>query len=162
MKPCNKCNIIQPLSRFKKDKRIPSGFSGICKACHSISTRVWQKRSKKWDLYRKQYDIDNSEKELARKSLYKRLRPEKRREWEAKRRAAYKRATPKWLTPRQHDEIKAYKVLAAELQWLSEERLVVDHIIPLLGRNVSGLHVPWNLQILPASLNCSKSNKCEG
>jgi hypothetical protein len=66
--------------------------------------------------------------------------------------------TPKWLTKEQLLEIQQFYIEAKELSWLSESPLEVDHIVPLRGKNVSGLHVPWNLQILPKSLNAKKGN----
>lgn len=69
------------------------------------------------------------------------------------------RRTPKWLSKEQLQEIKEHYILAAELSWLSDSGLEVDHIVPLQGKNVSGLHVPWNLQVISAYENQSKGNR---
>lgn len=53
------------------------------------------------------------------------------------------------------DIYKKCKQISAETGILHH----VDHIMPLAGKNCSGLHVPWNLQIIPAVDNVRKSNK---
>jgi hypothetical protein len=37
----------------------------------------------------------------------------------------------------------------------------VDHVAPLLGKKVSGLHVPQNLRVIPGLENMSKGNRFE-
>jgi hypothetical protein len=63
------------------------------------------------------------------------------------------------LTEEQKSEIQNFYWLAQDLKRITGEDYHVDHIIPLKGENVSGLHVPWNLQVLPSDINLFKSNK---
>ena len=76
-----------------------------------------------------------------------------------KRRAAKLNRTPHWLTDDQHNKIKEFYIEARRLTKFYGIKYHVDHIVPLQGKTVSGLHVPWNLQILTASENSAKRNK---
>lgn len=76
-----------------------------------------------------------------------------------KRRAAKLNATPAWA------DLKAIHKIYLRCAQISMETGVqhhVDHIVPLAGRNVCGLHVEYNLQVIPAMQNFKKSNKLEG
>ena len=76
---------------------------------------------------------------------------------ECKRRAAQLQRTPKWDTDAYL--IVAKYQLAAMLSQASGIPHHVDHIIPLQGKNVSGLHVFSNLRVIPGVDNVKKSNK---
>jgi hypothetical protein len=68
-------------------------------------------------------------------------------------------ATPKWLTKEHLNQIESFYWLAKLQYELTDEKYHVDHIVPLKGKTVCGLHVPWNLQVIPALENISKGNK---
>lgn len=69
------------------------------------------------------------------------------------------KATPPWLDELMSFVIEEYYDLAQRMQKLTGVPHEVDHIIPLQGKNVCGLNVPWNLQLLTQSENASKKNK---
>lgn len=84
--------------------------------------------------YHNDYYHRNKETEKARKNA---------------RRAYLKKATPSWAD---REEIREFYARCPD----GHE---VDHIVPLNGRGVNGLHVIWNLQYLPIKANRLKSNK---
>lgn len=78
---------------------------------------------------------------------------------DAKRHASKMQRTPAWLTPddlwmmEQAYELAALRTKIFGFAWH------VDHVIPLQGKTVSGLHVPTNLQVISGAENVSKANK---
>ena len=68
-------------------------------------------------------------------------------------------ATPKWLTKEQKAQIKAFYLEAERLKSETGIDHEVDHIVPVRGGIVSGLHVPWNLRVITAAENQLKNRK---
>lgn len=79
----------------------------------------------------------------------------------AKRRASKSKATPKWLTREQLKQMEALYLRAQIWTDVTGVPYQVDHIIPLHGTLVCGLHVPWNLRVITAEDNVRKSNRVE-
>lgn len=75
--------------------------------------------------------------------------PDQRRAHHRRYYAAKVRATPAWADMAAIEAFYAARPVGME----------VDHIIPLQGKNVSGLHVHWNLQYLTPAENAAKGNK---
>jgi hypothetical protein len=69
------------------------------------------------------------------------------------------KATPLWLTLEQLYNMQCTYKVAAQLSETSSQKWHVDHIVPIRGKDVCGLHVPWNLQLLPAKMNMQKGNR---
>lgn len=115
--------------------------------------REAQSRSRRTDEYRERVRPFNREFKKNNRALYNALR--------AKRDAAKKSRTPAWLTESDNVDIKALYVQARQLTKETGVEHHVDHIVPLQGSLVSGLHVPWNLQVLTAKENMQKNNRFE-
>ena len=98
---------------------------------------------------------------LIRMQEYNRNNPSKVSAHKAKYRAAKFQATPSWLTIDDYRKIEEFYMISQQLHLSTCEEYHVDHIVPLQGKTVCGLHVPWNLRIIPAKENLSKSNKLQ-
>lgn len=90
----------------------------------------------------KQWRYTNPDKHAARSAAY---------------RAAKSRRTPSWLTPDDLTEIRQFYAFAQQLREETGIDWHVDHILPLRGERISGLHVPNNLRVIPADQNLRKS-----
>lgn len=94
-----------------------------------------------------------------RMALWRASNRHKQAVYSAKKRSDLLLRTPKWLGEDDQKKIDAYYFTAHMLGMHTGECYHVDHIVPLRGKLVSGLHVPWNLQILTKIDNQRKKNK---
>jgi len=154
---------------------------GSCTECLKVE---WTKGNETRAEYFKQYNQSDAGQQ-AKKEYYERnkeivklkamARPNEQRQqykkaWKEKhpdevkastkhRRDKHKQATPTWLSSEQKQQIKQLYIDAMTATRITGTPYVVDHIVPLRGETVCGLHVPWNLQIMSRAENLKKSNK---
>lgn len=139
-KLCYSCREVKNLTEYYKAKGRKHGVQGVCKEC-----------CKKYERDRRKSDPTFRARLNQKSKEYRQKNPEYFKVKTAERKAAKLRATPSWLTKEHLQEIK-------DIYLTCPEGYEVDHIVPLQGRNVSGLHVPWNLQHLTKGENRRKGN----
>lgn len=153
VKTCSNCSKELPLSAFSVRKRKRKDGSSykqlycLCKTCKN-NKAAEQRATPEGRATAKAYR--ESPKGKARAKQERALRKKRS-----------KQATPKWLTEEHKQQIADTYEHMRDCRTVTGEDYHVDHIIPLRGDNICGLHVPWNLQVLPAYVNISKSNSHE-
>lgn len=125
-----------------------------CEPCKKIAAAHYRKKSKTPD--RKAQYAEYRRRKMAKDTAY----AERVRSKQAARTSG-RRARQK-AVPLSGDELFAINEAYSLCRLRSEVTGVlhhVDHIVPLNGKDVCGLHVPWNLQVIPASANLRKGNR---
>lgn len=165
MKTCKCCGETKEISLFNKDKTRKDGYHSYCRLCSAATKKAaysknkqhYIKKAKDWKLSNKNKVVESSKKS--------------RQKHKAKRRADWMhynttklQACPSWLTKEHKTKIENLYKFAKFMEELSlgSIKYHVDHIIPLRGKTVCGLHVPWNLQVLNSKDNLIKGNRYNG
>ena len=181
MKHCSKCNVDKPLEMFSKCAANKDGLHRWCKDCAKFAKKEWYAKNAESERAKAmQYHYDNYEKnkeyrikkahewQVKNKERYKENAKKcyektkhKKFAWQALARAAKRNAVPKWINDELKQEIQKFYIDARFKTRETGTKHEVDHIVPLMGKNVCGLHVPWNLRVITQFENRSKRNKFE-
>ena len=160
-KICSKCLEEKDYAEFYKNSRTSTGLSSRCKKCQALECHNnYVKYGDKWRKRNNEYNKNNRHVFVGIRKRYKEKHGEafmlyhrRHARWYTPYRKGLKtQATPKWLSEAQIAEIK-------QIYETCPYGYEVDHIIPINGKEVRGLHVPWNLQYLTIGDNRRKSNK---
>ncbi len=138
LKQCRVCESIKDFNCYSDNKAIHSNKNNICKECDCAK--------------HKEYRIGNEQSCRDRSALHYVNNKADYLARNANRKALKIKATPSWANLNKIREI--YRTCP--------ENYHVDHIIPLKGELVCGLHVEYNLRHLPALENMQKHNKFTG
>ncbi len=139
-KECTKCKIVKEYSEYYKKKESKDGLHSHCKTCRN-AYRMTRPRSKNYQQSNREYYQRNKDKWSTSK---------------ARRRAAKLHADVPWAD---QGYINFVYHCRDVINKTYKGNCEVDHIEPLQGEHVCGLHVHNNLQLLSAKANRSKGAK---
>lgn len=117
---------------------------------------AWRIKNPETDVLAKQrYASENREKRVEQTERYRKKNP-----------GYYAQYASLYIRKKQQAQIKSLTELDLlvldEIYDLAQRTgMEVDHIVPLTHTKISGLHAPWNLQLLTRSENARKSNKLD-
>lgn len=166
--PCSGCGVLRNDAEFpKKGNKCKNCVREFHRAYREANAERIAARKKLWVEENKQhkaeqdrlYAIKNPIKRKLAREKWNKLNPGKSTAAKTKNRLERFLRIPAWLTEDDHWMIEQAYELAALRTKLFGVQWHVDHIIPLKGKLVSGLHVPQNLQVIPAAVNLRKSNR---
>jgi hypothetical protein len=153
----------QGLTRYFTGKPCPQGHivekavsNYTCVQCREQKARLWEKQNpEKIKKSKQKWSQQNPEKKKKANRGWQQNNKFLVAKYARTRQATKKQRTPTWAN--QSEITMWYEV--AEVLSRSGVKFHVDHVVPMQGKTVSGLHVPENMQVLPASLNISKNNQ---
>lgn len=164
----NKEKIIKRTSDYQKTHRKQASESAkrFYKKDYNLNKQKYKEKGRKSYLRNKKkhsestrkYYVKNKDKIKEYSKNYAKQNSYKINAYSKKRKADKIHQTPKWLTKDHLKEMENFYKKAKEMS-INGVKYEVDHIIPLRGKEVRGLHVPWNLQILTKQENNKKRNK---
>ena len=155
-KICTTCKESKLLIEFTKRSDSKDGLSYYCKLCINQRDRKFKTENPE-SVAKAQAKYRDANREILRARVAETDRKNKgvRVARLVKYRVAKINRTPAWAN---NDAIKQIYIECAKRR-TQGENVVVDHIIPLQGKIVSGLHVAENLRIICAKENSLKSNR---
>lgn len=153
-KTCPECKRTLPIEAFGL---IPSRrCNARCRPCNIKVAGEWYRANKE---SKRAYDAKRrDEKRDLYRAASKRWReahPHAKNADTNSRRRRVRERMPSWISPAQ---LRAFYEQAQRVTACLGIQHHVDHVVPLRGRKVSGLHVPENLAVIPQAMNSRKLN----
>jgi hypothetical protein len=160
---CVDCIKLAGVDRYKNNRDAQHAswrkWYEANKSTHNVRVKRWQKANKdKVKIDAKAWNAANPEKVKAKALRYIKKNPDAYTARAVASVAKRAKRVPQWLTSDDRWMMREAYNLAKLRTKMFGFVWEVDHIIPLRGEFVSGLHVPTNLQVLPKTENRKKKN----